>query len=135
MRISILIVVLALMTACAGAANNNAETQKITLPSGRQISRPSMQKTSFQNGDVALVLNYETDIPIEESARLREEIQDVWSLFQKDVEGAQLKVGIIRATKFESGGMVRSGKTHGFVFTKRDDGHWDVDGGENKKTQ
>jgi len=132
MRISILIAVLVLMTACAGVANN-AETQKITLPSGRQISRPSMQKTSFQNGDVALVLNYETDIPIEDSARLREEIQDVWSLFQKDVEGAQLKVGIIRATKFESGGFARSGRTHGFVFTKRDDGHWDVDGGEKKQ--
>ena len=88
----------------------------------------------FQNGDVALVLNYETDIPIEENERLREEVRDVWSVLRIDVEREQLKAGIVRATKIDGGVIVRDGKTHGFVFTKKEEGEWEMDGGENKQS-
>ena len=83
-----------------------------------------MNKMAFQNGDTALVLNYETDIPIEEKDTLRKEVDEVWSVFQKDVEAANLKIGIIRATHLEGSGFYRNGKGYGFSFVKREDGQW-----------
>jgi len=55
---------------------------------------------------------------------LRKEIDEVWSVFQKDVEAAQLKTGIIHATHVEGSGIVRNGKGYGFTFVKREDGQW-----------
>ena len=79
---------------------------------------------TFSNGDSSLVLNYETDIPIEDKKSLRKEVDAIWENFQKDVEKAQLKSGVIRATHYDGTGWFRAGKGYGFVFTKGDDGKW-----------
>jgi hypothetical protein len=69
-------------------------------------------------------MNYETDIPIEEKVILRKEVDEVWAMFQNEVEAAQVKAGVIRATHVEGSGFVKSGKGYGFVFVKSDDGKW-----------
>lgn len=69
-------------------------------------------------------MNYETAIPIEDKMALRKEVDEIWDVFQKDVEAAQLKAGVIRATHIEGSGFVKSGKGYGFVFAKSDDGKW-----------
>jgi hypothetical protein len=79
---------------------------------------------SFPNGDSALVMNYETEIPIEDMEALRKEVDEIWSVFQKDVEKAEVKAGAIRATHYERSGLVRNGKGYGFVYVKGDDGEW-----------
>ena len=61
---------------------------------------------------------------IDDKVALRKEVDEIWSVFQKDVENANLKAGIIRATHVEGSGFVKSGKGYGFVFVKRDDGKW-----------
>jgi hypothetical protein len=78
----------------------------------------------FPKGDSALVLNYQTDIPIEDKVVLRKEVDEIWGVFQKDVEAANLKGGVIRATHLEGNGLVQNGKGYGFVFVKREDGNW-----------
>jgi hypothetical protein len=45
-------------------------------------------------------------------------------VFQRDVESANLKGGVIRATHLEGSGLVKNGKGYGFVFVKREDGNW-----------
>jgi hypothetical protein len=78
----------------------------------------------FTNGDTALVLDYETEIPIEDKESLRKEVDAIWRSFQKDVEKAQMKSGVIRATHYESKGLLRKGAGYGFVFEKGPDGKW-----------
>jgi hypothetical protein len=81
----------------------------------------------FPNGDSALVLNYDTDIPIEDKAALRKEVDEIWQRFPKDVEKAGVDSGVIRATHYENSGFMRKGNGYGFVFVKGSDGKWQLD--------
>jgi hypothetical protein len=94
------------------------------LPSGKQIKVNSVGKMDFTDGGSALVMNYETEIPIKDKERLRKEADEIWSVFRKDVEKAELKAAAIRATHYEGSGAVRDGEGYGFVYVKGDDGKW-----------
>jgi hypothetical protein len=117
---SILILIVAF--GCGG--NNPQDPKLFKLASGKQITVTGVGRIDFPNSDSALVMNYETEIPIEDKVALRKEVDEIWNVFQKDVEAAQLKAGVIRATHVEGTGFVKSGKGYGFVFAKRDDGRW-----------
>lgn len=96
-----------------------------TLPSGRKVVVNSVNKTDFDSGEPsALVLNYTTSASIDNMAELRLEVDEVWSLFVRNVEAANLTVGALRP--------VNGPKGYGFVFKKRDDGTWYCLGDENK---
>ncbi len=79
---------------------------------------------NFASSDSALVMNYLTDLSIDDKVSLRQEVNEIWSVFQHDVENANLKSGVIRATHLEGGGFVKHGKSYGFIFVRRDDGQW-----------
>ncbi|MFN0140409.1 MAG: hypothetical protein ACKVQW_10045 [Pyrinomonadaceae bacterium] len=102
----------------------NKNSNIYTLPSGKQINVTSITKMDFPKGDPALVMKYETNIPIEKKLELRREVDEIWKMFQKDVEAANLKAAAIRAIHNEGDGFVRTGKGYGFVFIKQDDGTW-----------
>jgi hypothetical protein len=105
-----------------------------TPSSAKQFRVTGVGQMNFSNGESALVLNYETDIPIKDKDSLRKEVDTIWETFRKDVEKAQLKSGVIRATHYESTGFLRQGKGFGFVFHKGDDGKWRLlDDGQEKK--
>lgn len=72
------------------------------------------------------MLNDETDISIEDKQALTEEVSGIWQSFQKEVEKANLKTGVIRATHYEGTGMVRKGNGYGFVYVKGVDGNWQL---------
>ncbi|MGB7208091.1 MAG: hypothetical protein WBD27_05465 [Pyrinomonadaceae bacterium] len=78
----------------------------------------------FPKGDPALVMMYETEIPIEHKSKLRKEVDEIWRVFRKDVEASNFKAGAIRAANHESDGYVRTGNGYGFVFIKQEDGSW-----------
>ena len=69
-------------------------------------------------------MSYLTDISIDDKAALRKEIDEIWSVFQTDVENAHLKAGVIRATHLEGNSFIKNGKGYGFVFVKREGGKW-----------
>ena len=105
---------LLLMLGCTGRHSNNEETpaplpaQSSTRSStemppsspAKQFRITGIGKMNFSKGDPALVLNYETDISIDDKDSLRKEVDTIWETFRKDVEKAQLKVGVIRATHY-----------------------------------
>ena len=107
---------------CGGGDARNSRTLK--LPSGKQVKVTGVGPMSFQQGGSALVMNYETEIPIENMEALRGEVNEIWGVFQADVEKAGANAGVIRATHYEGGGIVRNGKGYGFVYAKGDDGKW-----------
>ncbi len=130
-KIIFLTALLLLTVGCGGSnAQNTQNTQEIQssqtykLPSSKEIKINAVGKMNFQNGDSALVMNYETGISIENVEELSKEVEEIWSVFQKDVEKAELKTGIIRASHFEGSGTVRHGKGYGFVYVKGEDGKW-----------
>jgi len=116
--------ILILMVAVGCGGNNAQNSKPFNLPSGKQIKVTGVNKMDFPNSGSALVMNYETDTPIEDMPALRKEVDEIWEVFQKDVEAAQVKGGVIRATHVEGSGFVKSGKGYGFVFVKGADGKW-----------
>jgi len=120
-QLSIALLLLMICLAC-GSQTQNYKSFK--LPSGKEIKVTGVGKMDFPNSDPALVMNYLTDISIDDKEALRQEVDEIWGVFQTDVENAKLKAGVIRATHVEGSGLVKSGKGYGFVFVKRDDGKW-----------
>ena len=115
---------LLLLLACVACGSQAQNYKSYKLPSGKEIKVTGIGKMDFPNSDPALVMNYLTDIPIDDKVALRKEVDEIWSVFQKDVENAKLNAGVIRATHLEGSGFVKSGQGYGFVFVKRDDGKW-----------
>ncbi|MDX6614159.1 MAG: hypothetical protein QOD75_3345 [Blastocatellia bacterium] len=120
-KLSMPLLFLLTCVACGSQAQNY---KSYKLPSGKEIKVNGIGKMDFPNSDPALVMNYLTDISIDDKVALRKEADEIWSGFQKDVENAKLKAGVIRATHVEGSGFVKSGKGYGFVFVKRDDEKW-----------
>jgi hypothetical protein len=108
-----------------GCSDDHSDSAQAPIsPPAKQYRVTGIEKMNFPNGDSALVLNYETDIPIENKDSLRKEVEAIWETFRNDVEKAQLKSGVIRATHYESNSWLRRGKGYGFVFNKDDHGNW-----------
>jgi hypothetical protein len=95
-----------------------------TLPSGKQIRILSVIPAHFPQGPPTLIMNCETDIPIEEMAALRKEVDEIWEIFRTDVESAHMTMAAIRMTHNEGTGWITTGKGYGFVYEKRADGKW-----------
>jgi len=98
--------------------------QSKSRSSDKKIQVKGVEKVNFPNGGVALVMEYETELSIEDMSSLRKEVDAIWEGFQKDAEEAQVKSAVIRATHYESSGVFRQGKGFGFVFVKDQDGKW-----------
>jgi len=118
------------------ACGTTAQNYKVfKLPSGKEIKVTAVGKMESPKSDPALVMNYLTDISIDEKEALRKEVDEIWNVFQKDVENANLKAGVIRATHVEGSGFVKSGQVYGFVFKKREDGKWHCLDDDDKQTK
>ena len=107
---------------CAGCSRPSAPLT--TLPSGKQIKITGIIPMHFPNGSDAMILNCETDISIDDMPNLRKEVDEIWGIFQKNVEAASMTNGVIRVTHPEGSGLITHSKGFGFVFEKRADGQW-----------
>jgi hypothetical protein len=120
-KLSILLILVVASFSCGGPTQN---FKLVKLPSGKEIKVTGMNKMDFPNNESSMVMSYLTDISIDDKATLRKEIDEIWSMFQIDVENAHLRSAVIRATHVEGTGFVKSGQGYGFAFVKRDDGKW-----------
>jgi hypothetical protein len=96
-------------------------TQEATLPSGRKIKVIAEGELKFRDGTVGLILKYQTDLKISDSAALRKEADEIWVVLKQDAERLKLKSAIISANEMPNG-MI--GKGYNFVFEKQGDGSW-----------
>ena len=131
-KIFLVAAIIGLYAGCSGkvvngntSSNSSTTTEKYKLPSGREIKITGMNGMNFENGETGLVLNYQTDIPIENRDELKKEVEEVWTIFKVDVEKANVTSGIIRATHITDDGMfVKNGKGYGFVYQRNAKGQW-----------
>ena len=118
-----LALILIVLTASVSCKYEPPPYKPLKLPSGKEIKVTSVIRMNFPNSAPAMVMNYQTEISMNDMTALRNEVQEVWSVFQTDVENAHLDAAVIRATHLEGSSLVKSGQGYGFVFVKRD-GQW-----------
>jgi hypothetical protein len=105
-------------------ANKAGNPPSYKLPSGKQLKLIGITKTEIGDTGPTLEFNYETAIAMADTKALREEVDDIWKTFRKDVEKANLHRALIRPTHIEGDAAVKSGAFLTFVFKKQDDGKW-----------
>ena len=69
---------------------------------------------------MALMLKYRTNLKVTSLRALRKEIDEVWLLFENDVEKAKLGDAIIAATDAPQGVTLKRERAHYFMFSKVD---------------
>jgi hypothetical protein len=114
-------VLLLLLVACTPAP---PPVQLVTLPSGKQVKVLGLYKISFSKDVPALMLKYETAIPLDDRQKLTQEADAIWRSFYADVEKAHLTTGVISANEHPTGLFVASGRGFNFVYNRRPDGSW-----------
>lgn len=115
------IIAVALLVSCGPPAT---PYKLVRLPSGKSVKVLSVGKVYFSKGEPALMLKYETDLPITDVAALEREADELWQSFQHDVENAHLKNAIISASSHPSGGFVSRSQSYNFVFQQSANGLW-----------
>ena len=123
-----------LLTGCV----NDPEYKVYVLPSGKEIKIIGIKYGTFTDSDSLLILNYLTDIPIDNEKALRAEAEEIWPHFAVEVERANLTVGMLNAqtpSKKASPHLAATGQAHQqlwkllsqlrqFMWEKQDDGKW-----------
>lgn len=107
-----------------GCGGNEKTVPPSRLSSGRQVTVLGISRMNFTNGPPALMLKYETSIPLSNRRELEAEVEDIWIDFRRDVERAQLSNAVISATTPSSGGFVKQMTSENFVFQKDAQGSW-----------
>jgi hypothetical protein len=98
-------------------------TLQLILPSGKVLRVLSVSQMTLPDHTKALLLKYQTDLKISDLRPLRKEIDEIWPVFQGDVEKARLSAAIIAATEVPHGVKLQSTAAHYFLFSKMD-GEW-----------
>jgi len=105
------------------ALTANAVAGQATLGSGKTVEILSMGPMMFGDGQKALMLKYQTALPIDDVVALRKEADEVWDRFVVDVEKAGYDQAIISANEPAQGTLVTHNKSYNFIYEKKD-GSW-----------
>jgi hypothetical protein len=71
-----------------------------------------------------VVINYETEIPIDNMPELAAQADELMKSFQPDIEATGLTSAVLRAAYYEGSGPIREGRGYGFRYEKGADGPW-----------
>ncbi len=109
----------------AGSPNSGVATgYPIPATSAYPVKVDGIFRVNFPNGATAFVMNYETNIRIEDMPQLEAEVDKVWAIFQREAEDAGVTSAVIRAAHYEGLGALRQGNGYGFVFERDREGRW-----------
>jgi hypothetical protein len=98
--------------------------QTIALSSGKQIKVLGVGKISFPEDGPALMLRYETDIPVSDVLALSSEADEIWTVFRKEVEREQFVNAILSANEPPHGFIITRNETFNFVYKRNVIGTW-----------
>lgn len=123
---SIFLGILALTCYLAPATASNAQepVKVVTFPSGKQVKVISVVRLMFTEAKPGLMLNYQTDLSLDDVPALEKEADEIWSGFRIDVEKAGLGTGIVRANEKSSEFIVTTSRAYGFVYQRDATGQW-----------
>jgi hypothetical protein len=119
--LSVSVLIVALLAGCGAPAPNY---KIVTLPSGRHIHVLGVGKILFSGDTPALMLKYQTEIPLDDKPSLDKEVDEIWGSFQSDVEKAGLINAIVSANEKPAGFIVTTNKSYNYVYKHGPDGKW-----------
>lgn len=104
---------------------NVARNKKITLPSGNKIVVDAVGKIYYRKSEPGIMLQYSTNLNMEDAELLKSEVDEVWSLFKKEADESGLDSVVISANYPPVGKFfIGTQKTRNFVFFKQQNGIW-----------
>ena len=104
---------------------NTSKNQKITLPSGKEITIQAIGKIYYRASEPGIMLQYFTNLDIENIDLLRSEVNEIWSMFRKQADESGLDSVVISANSLLSKKFfVSESKTRNFAFIKNENGSW-----------
>ena len=95
-----------------------------TLSSGKPLRVLGVGTINFPEGGPALMLQYQTDIKLDDLAALRKEADEIWADFKGDVERANVGSAILSANSVPQGIIIKKGQSYNFIFVKQSGGEW-----------
>ena len=108
----------------AAGCTSSQQFQVRRLPSGREIKVLSLTTMNFPSEPPALMLKYQTDVPIDDVAALQAEANEVMDILKIDAERAHLTRAVVSANDEPKGIIIKQGKSHNFLYEKQTDGTW-----------
>lgn len=108
----------------AGSVPALAGESVYPLPSGKLIPVLSAGRVDYAQGQVALMLRYETELSLDDKSALEAEVDEIWNSFHTDVDKAELSIGIVSANEKPHGFFSKTSRVQTFVFKKGTDGVW-----------
>lgn len=113
-----------LVTLAACGSGSRPQYQIRTLSSGRTLKVLGERRISFPQSGPALMLQYQTDVPLADTAALRAEAADVWRDYQARADSAGVQGAILSANMPPSGGLVSHSGGFNFVYRRGPAGEW-----------
>lgn len=112
-----------LLTACTGkAAQPRYRIHK--LSSGEQVRVLGVNRLTFPQSGPALMLKYQTDLNVADTAALHAEAERIWADFRAEAESAGVRGAVLSANSAPTTGIIGQSRGYNFVYVKRSDGNW-----------
>jgi hypothetical protein len=115
---------LALLIATPARAAALSADEVIKLPSGHFAKILSISKIEYSKGVMALMVRYQTSLSMDEVKAISAEVDEVWTLAQKDADRAGFGDAIISSTQTIKGLLLTTSRETNFIYEKGPDGKW-----------
>jgi len=101
------------------------DNQTIKLPCGRTVKILSVSRIEYSKGVPALMVRYQTSLLLDQQRKaLSDEVDDVFSIAQKQVERDGFHEAIISSNEVPKGIILTANRMLNFIFEKGEDGKW-----------
>jgi len=98
----------------------------ITLSSGKAFKIVGVSKVTSDEYPPTIIIQYETDLIVENTPELRNQVQEIWQVVKKDVESEHYNRAIISALNHKKILLYESNKYWNYVFQKVDSADWSL---------
>jgi hypothetical protein len=122
-KIDSILVSLLLLSSCSVNVGTPPKST-LRLANGKEFIVVKSETIHFSDGPPALRLVYQTQIPISDKAKLKEEAYEIWGDYKDVVEKQSLTRAILTAAEPSTGALVEKIRSHGFLFEKQTNGEW-----------
>ncbi len=89
------------------------------LPSGKKMKLHFVGPLIFADGDQALLLSYESDYKLDDTPKLKKEVEEIWSYFKQDASLQGFKHAVITVREEPEGQSVRTSRVKNFLFEQK----------------
>ena len=122
-----LVVLFGLATACSGGAGSgggHSSYQLLPLTSGRRVKLLEERRTTSERSEPALMLAYQTDVPLTDTVGLRAEAAAIWRDYESRADTAGVRSVSLVANAPPAGSRLVTLITRSYYFDKDAAGNW-----------